>query len=71
MVVFIVLFIIILAVFDCLLMKGKAKWNEDEMRIVFDESGNEVDPLDDDYNFYKSIQLPSLDDDYCKYKEDM
>lgn len=44
---------------------------EDEIRVVFDESGNEVDPLDDDYDFYKSIQLSPLDDDYCRYREDM
>lgn len=38
---------------------------EDEIRVVLDENGNEVDHLDDDYYYYyKSIQLSSLDDGY-------
>lgn len=37
---------------------------------VVDEYGKEVSPLDDDYDYYKSMQLSPLDDDYYKYEED-
>lgn len=44
---------------------------QDDRDAVFDENGKEVYPLDDDYDYYKSIQLSPLDDDYCRYTEDM
>lgn len=44
---------------------------QDNRNDVFDENGNEVSPLDDDYDYYKSIRLSLLDDDYCRYEEDM
>ena len=44
---------------------------QDDRNAVFDENGKEVHPLDDDYDYYKLIQLSPLDDYYCKYTEDM
>ena len=44
---------------------------QDDRNAVFDENGEEVYSLDDDYDYYKSIQLSPLDDDYCRYTEDM
>lgn len=35
--------------------------------VVRDENGQEVSPLDDDYDYYKHRQLSPLDDDWCKY----
>ena len=32
---------------------------------------NDVSPLEDDYDYYKSIQLSPLDDDYCRYEDDI
>lgn len=44
---------------------------QEDRNTVFDENGNEVSLLDDDYDYYKSIRLSPLDDDYCRYEEDM
>lgn len=38
--------------------------------FVYDENGNYVSPLDDDYEYLKSEQgalTDPLSDDYCKY----
>ena len=38
--------------------------------FVYDDSGTEVSPLDDDYEYWKSVQdslTDPLSDDYCKY----
>lgn len=38
--------------------------------FVYDENGNRVSPVDDDYDFWKSDQeslTNPLSDDYCKY----
>ena len=37
---------------------------------VYDDNGNKVNPLDDDYEYYKYLQETRedpLSDDYCKY----
>ena len=42
----------------------------DEDDIIYDEDGNEGNCLDDDYEYYKSLQEDTnnpLSDDYCKY----
>ncbi len=44
---------------------------QDNSNTVLDENGNDITPLDDDYDYYKSIQLSPLDDDYCRYMEDI
>lgn len=44
------------------------RFNDDG--AVYDDSGSEVSPLDDDYEFWKSEQerlTNPLSDDYCKY----
>lgn len=41
---------------------------DEEQKVVIDENGNEVSPLDDDYYYYKSMMSQSpLDDDWNKY----
>ena len=42
----------------------------DEIYEVTDEKGNWVSPLDDDYDYYKAVQLSPLDDDWNKYGEE-
>lgn len=44
---------------------------QDNSNTVLDENGNDITPLDDDYDYYKSIQLSPLDGDYCRYMEDI
>ena len=37
---------------------------------VYDDNGTEVSPLDDDYQYWKSVQdslTDPMSDDYCKY----
>ena len=45
----------------------------DEVETIFDDNGFEVSPLDDDYEYWKSVQESMnnpLSDDYCKYDHD-
>ena len=41
--------------------------------FVYDDSDNVVSPVDDDYEYWKSVQESlndPLSDDYCKYDHD-
>lgn len=45
----------------------------DEDETIYDDNGTEVSPLDDDYEYWKSVQESlndPLSDDYCKYDHD-
>lgn len=45
----------------------------DETETIFDDNGSEVSPLDDDYEYWKSVQEDlnnPMSDDYCKYDHD-
>ena len=38
--------------------------------LIYDDKSNEISPLDDDYEYWKSVQenlTDPLSDDYCKY----
>jgi len=60
--------------------KGQGKLSEFEILLesvieteVVDENGNEVSPLDDDYEYWKNVcedRSNPLSDDYCKYDND-
>ena len=49
-------------------MSKDPRFNDDG--FVYDDNGTEVSHLDDDYEYWKSVQeslTDPLSDDYCKY----